>query len=208
MSQDVHSNTMSNADGHPQTDRGLPATGAAAVPVWLFFLLFVLLFWGMYYFDQHSGWFNPQVYAPYKSLTDLQRFQPVMGSGNLERGRAVYENVCALCHNVDGSGKPNQAPPLAGSEWVTGDVVRLIHIPLAGVQGPMTVKGQQWNLAMPAMGAALPDEDVAAVLTYMRQSWGNKASEVTTEQVAKVRQELGGRTQPYTAPELMKIGAQ
>jgi mono/diheme cytochrome c family protein len=113
--------------------------------------------------------------------------------------------VCALCHNPDGAGKPNQAPPLAGAELVLGSANRLIHIPLAGLQGPLTVKGQQWNLAMPAMGAALSDEDLAAVLSYMRQSWGNKASEITPEQVAKVRQELGGRTQPYTAAELEKL---
>jgi mono/diheme cytochrome c family protein len=145
------------------------------------------------------------VYAPYRSFAELQKFQPAGGAGNLDRGRAVYENVCALCHNTDGAGKPNQAPPLAGAEWVLGGANRLIHIPLAGLQGPLTVKGQQWNLAMPAMGAALSDEDLAAVLTYMRQSWGNKAAEVTPEQVKAVRAGLGGRTQPFTADELTKL---
>jgi len=183
------------------------ANSSSRVPVWVFFLLFVLLFWGMYYFDQHAAWFNAQVYAPYRSVADLRQYQPSTGaSALLDRGRSVYENVCALCHNSDGNGKPNQAPALAGSEWVLGDPARLIHIPLAGLQGPITVKGQQWNLAMPAMGAALPDEDVAAVLTYMRQSWGNKASEITVEQVKAVRAEIGGRSQPYTAEELLKIG--
>jgi mono/diheme cytochrome c family protein len=198
MSQAINQTEQSQ---QPRPEQG----GGMAVPVWLFFLLFVLLFWGFYYFDQRSAWFNPDVYAPYKSVADLQKYQPAGGSGNLDRGRAVYENVCALCHNPDGAGKPNQAPPLAGAELVLGSANRLIHIPLAGLQGPLTVKGQQWNLAMPAMGAALSDEDLADVLSYMRQSWGNKASEITPEQVAKVRQELGGRTQPYTAAELEKL---
>jgi mono/diheme cytochrome c family protein len=194
-----------NESANQPNAQSAPAGYRMPVPVWLFFALFVLLFWGMYYFDQRSAWFDPNVYIPYKSVADLQKYQPAGGAGNLDKGRAVYENVCALCLNPDGAGKPNQAPPLAGSEWVTGSPNRLIHIPLAGLQGPLTVKGQSWNLAMPAMGAALPDEDLAAVLTYMRQSWGNKASEITAEQVKAVRGQLGGRSQPYTAPELMSL---
>lgn len=131
--------------------------------------------------------------------------QPPTGGINLERGRAVYESVCALCHGVDGKGKPGQAPPLAGAEWVLGPVNRLVRIPLAGLTGPIEVNGQQWNLAMPAMGAALSDEDLAAVLSYMRTSWGNKGTEVTAEQVGAVRKEIGNRTQPFTAAELLTV---
>jgi mono/diheme cytochrome c family protein len=182
-----------------------PRAGRGNVPIWLFFLLFVLLYWGMMYFDSHSGWFQPQVYTPYASLAELQRYQPPTGGVDLGRGKAVYENVCALCHNPDGAGKPNQAPPLAGSEWVTGNVNRLIRIPLNGLAGPLEVKGQTWNLAMPAMGATLSDEDLAAVLTYMRQSWGNKASAITPEQIKAVRGQVSSRPQPWSAAELMKI---
>jgi hypothetical protein len=71
--------------------------------------------------------------------------------------------------------------------------------------GPIEVKGQQWNLSMPAMGAALSDEDLAATLTYMRQSWGNKASEVTPEMVKAIRTLLGNRSQPFTAAELLTV---
>jgi hypothetical protein len=82
---------------------------------------------------------------------------------------------------------------------------RMIRIPLAGLAGPVQVAGQPWNLAMPAMGAALPDDDLAAVLTYIRQSWGNKASAVTPEQVKAVRTEVGNRTQPWTVEQLNAI---
>ncbi len=186
-------------------DAAEPKAAPGVVPVWLFFLLFVVLFLGMYYFDQRGGWFKGEVYAPYASLAELEEYQPAKGGVDLGRGRAVYENVCALCHNPDGAGKPNQAPPLAGSDWVIGSTARLIVIPLAGLTGPIEVKGQQWNLAMPAMGAALSDDDLAAVLTYMRQSWGNKAPEVTPEQVKAIRAQLGGRSQPFTAAELMTV---
>lgn len=182
-----------------------PKAVPGQVPVWLFFLGFVLLFWGMYYFDQRGGWFKTEVYAPYISLADLQRYQPPTGGIDLGRGKAVYENVCALCHNPDGAGKPNQAPPLIGSDWVTGSPNRLIRIPLAGLTGPIEVNGQPWNLAMPAMGAALSDEDLAATLSYMRQSWGNKGSEITPEMVKAIRTLLGNRSQPFTAPELLSV---
>lgn len=182
-----------------------PVANAAPVPVWLFVVLFALLYVGMAYFDRHSGWFNTQVYAPYGSLAQLQSFQPPSGAGNLDRGKTVYENVCALCHGSDGKGKPAQAPTLVDSEWVTGSPERLIRIPLNGLAGPIEVKGEKWNLAMPAMGAALSDDDLAAALSYMRQSWGNKASIITPEQVKAIRAEVGTRSQPWTAAELLKF---
>lgn len=175
------------------------------MPLWIFVLLFLALFWAMYYFDSHSGWFNAQVYRPYDSLAQLKSFQPPTGGPNLEQGRAVYENVCALCHGSDGRGKPKQAPTFVNSDWVNGSPGRLIRIPLSGLAGPIEVAGESWDLAMPAMGAALSDEDLAAALTYMRQSWGNKASAITPEQVKAVRDEVGGRTQPWTAGELKAI---
>lgn len=182
-----------------------PRAKRTPVPVWMFMLIFALLYWGMVYFDQRGAWFNHQVYTPYHSLAELQKCQPPSGSGNLERGKAVYENVCALCHNTDGSGKPNQAPPFVGSEWVLGSPNRLIRIPLSGLSGPLQVKGQEWGLAMPAMGAALSDDDLAAVLSYMRQSWGNKASAITPEQVKAVKGEIKGRAQPWSASELNAV---
>lgn len=190
----------------PLPEPAEPRAENAPIPIWIFTLFFIALFWAMLYFDQRGAWFNPQVYAPYTSLSHLQRFQPPTGGPNLERGRSVYESVCALCHNSDGAGKPGQAPTFVGSEWVTGSPGRLIRIPLHGLTGPVSVKGEVWTLgAMPAMGAALPDEDLAAVLTYMRQSWGNKASPITAEQVKAVREENGNRSQPWTAEELNAI---
>ena len=189
----------------PMTAQAEPQAGRIAVPVWIIVLLFMLLYWGMIYFDQHSGWFDTQVYTPYRSGAELTLYQPPSGGPDLARGKAVYENICGLCHNNDGSGKPGQAPPFAGSEWAVGSPNRMIRIPLAGLAGPIQVKDQQWNLAMPAMGAALPDDDLAAVLTYIRQSWGNKGSAITPEQVKAARAEVGNRSQPWTAEQLNAI---
>jgi mono/diheme cytochrome c family protein len=177
------------------------------VPIWLIALMLVLLFLGAWYFDSHGGWFDAKIYGPYVSVPDLDRFQPQVG-GEIwpTRGRFLFEQNCATCHNPDGMGKPGQAPPFAGSEWVLVEGVnRLVRIPQVGLNGPVEVKGQPWNLSMAGMGAPYSDEDLAAVLSYIRKSWGNQASVVTAEQVKKVRAELGSRSQPYTADELKKL---
>jgi len=182
-----------------------PRAGSRGIPLWLIILSFLLLFWGLSHFDLNSGWFKTDIYAPYHSSAELAVYQPSVEGFDRGLAQKKYEAVCGLCHQPDGLGKPGQFPPLAGSEWANGSVGRFCRIPLAGVSGPIKVAGQSWNLSMPAMGASMPDEDLALVLTYIRSSWGNKASEVSPAQVKAIRAELGGRTQPETEAELQKL---
>jgi len=184
-----------------------PQAARRVVPIWLVIVFVGLVFWAMVYFDQRSGWANPQVYLPYHSYDELVLYQPPGAGDALARGKKNFEANCALCHNTDGTGKPNQAPPFVGSDWVLGPPNRMIRIPAYGLSGPIPINGKVWSEApaMAAMGAALSDEDLAAVLTYVRQSWGNKASEITPQQVRAVRAEVGNRTQPWTADELQAI---
>jgi mono/diheme cytochrome c family protein len=167
----------------------------------------VLLFLGAWFFDTRGGWFEAKVYTPFAAVPE--NFQPARGDGpDLQRGGALYQLNCALCHNSDGAGKPNQAPPLVGSEWVIAPGVnRLIRIPQVGLGGTIEVKGQKYDFSAPmaAMGATYNDDDLAAVLSYIRTAWGNKAAFVTAEHVKKVRDELKGRTQAYTVDELKKL---
>ena len=122
------------------------------------------------------------------------------------RGRAVYGSLCGLCHGNDGLGKPSQVPPLAGSEWVNAKgIQRLARISLAGLNGKIQAEGRDWNLSMAAMGAALSDADLAAVLTYVRQSWGNQAGAVTADEVQAVRAAIGARPQPMTGDQLKSV---
>jgi mono/diheme cytochrome c family protein len=185
--------------GRPQGLRG------ATVPVALLVLLVMLLFWGAMYFDSQGGNFDERVYAPYRSLAELESFQPRTEGPNLARGRQVFETVCALCHGVNGEGKPGQAPPLAGSELVQASPERMIRIPLYGLNGPVTVLGQTYNLSMPAMGASLSPDDLALTLTYIRTSFGNKASIITPEQVTSVKNKVGSRAQQFTVDELNAV---
>jgi len=189
-----------------QTSEAEPSVTRSAAPMWIIVVTLILLFSGGLYLDSHSGWFNPRVYAPYNSADRLESFQPRSGTAGGAQGRKVYDAVCGICHGLDGAGKPGQAPPLAGSEWVTTKGInRLAHIPLEGVAGSIQVGGKEWNLNMAAMGAALSDADLAAVLTYMRTSWGNKAGEVTADDVKKIRDALGGQVQQLSGEQLQKL---
>lgn len=189
------------------TPEAEPTSTPTTVPMWLVAGMLVLLFLGAWYFDARGGWFEPKVYGPYVSVPDVERFQPRQdGDAWRIRGKMLFEQNCATCHNTDGMGKPAQAPPFVGSDWVlTEGVNRLIRIPQVGLVGPIKVNGVAWNLNMAGMGAPYPDDDLAAVLSYIRNSWGNKAPVVTAEQVKKVRAELGNRSQPYTVEELMGL---
>lgn len=170
-------------------------------------LTLTLLYAGGIYFDRHSGWFDKQVYAPFGSTAMLDSYQPKSGAAAvLAQGKKVYEQVCGLCHGVDGLGKPGQAPPLAGSEWVMAKGHnRLAHIPLAGLNGPLSVGGKEWNMNMAAMGAGLSDADLAAVLTYIRGSWGNQAAEVTADDIKAIRAGMGAKMPPMTHDMLMAM---
>ncbi len=99
--------------------------------------------------------------------------------------------VCAACHGQNGEGGP-AGPPLAGSEWVTGPISNLIRIQLRGLRGPIKVKGVEYNFPAGMAPMAYQDDvQIAAVLTYVRNTLGNKASAVKPEQVAALRSEVG-----------------
>lgn len=116
-------------------------------------------------------------------------------------GGALYAAQCQACHQATGQGLAGAFPPLAGSEWVTQDPETPIKILLAGLGGPIEVNGNTYNGAMPAFGAVFKDDEIAAVLTHVRSSWGNEAEAITAEQVAAIREEIGSRG-TWTAGEL------
>ncbi|MFC6102748.1 c-type cytochrome [Olivibacter domesticus] len=100
---------------------------------------------------------------------------------------AVYATYCRACHQSNGMGDGSRFPPLAESEWVNGDKTKLAELVLNGLSGPITVKGVSYNEVMPAHGSFLNDEQIAQVLTYIRQNFGNQSDAVTAAEVAKTR---------------------
>lgn len=184
--------------------------GRAPVPIWLIVLLFLLLYWGMVYFDQRGGWFDVRVYAPYHNFAQVEEWQPVSGAPNMfSIGKGVYNKpTCVACHQADGKGVPGQNPPLAGSEWVNEkEPGRVIRIALNGLTGPISVKDQNFSGAMVPWKDVLNDDEIAAVLTFVRQNkeWGNNAPEVTPDRVKAVRAKIKDRSTPFTPDELKQI---
>ena len=115
-------------------------------------------------------------------------------------GAKLFQLQCAACHNAAGEGIPNLFPPLAGSDFLLADKVRSIRIVLQGLSGPITVNGSAYNNVMPAAGETLDDEQVAAVLTHVRNSWGNRGDAVTAAEVARVRAELAAAKPKQSDP--------
>ncbi|HTE31912.1 MAG TPA: c-type cytochrome, partial [Chryseolinea sp.] len=125
-------------------------------------------------------------------------------------GKAIYvrEGYCNTCHQPDGMGlSASGFPPLAGTPWVTGNEERLIKIALKGLYGPIEVLEKKYEGQVPMTpfeGLLEKDEDVAAVLTYVRNSFGNKASVISADQVKRVRNSIKNKSGFYTSAELLK----
>lgn len=121
-------------------------------------------------------------------------------------GRLHYLTTCAGCHGTDGRGLKRFAPPLAGSEWVTGDEKRLALILLHGMEGPVDINGRRYDAPdiLPVMPSHSPMDDgaIAQILTYIRNEWGNAAAPVTRRTVGMTRVMSQGRVVPWTAAEL------
>jgi mono/diheme cytochrome c family protein len=102
-------------------------------------------------------------------------------------GARIFNQNCASCHQANGEGVPGTFPPLAGNPTVTGYDVHVIHIVKFGLTGNLHVKGTDYNGMMPAWGQSLSNADIASVLTYIRSSWGNRASPISEARVASVQ---------------------
>ncbi len=119
----------------------------------------------------------------------LKRAPDAEGDGleaQMKRGQATYLGICSTCHQKDGKGLAGVFPPLENSDYMMADQERSIRLVLAGLTGPIKVNGKDYNGVMPPL-ANLTDHEVADVLTYARNSFGNKGDAVKDAEVAKVR---------------------
>jgi mono/diheme cytochrome c family protein len=126
------------------------------------------------------------------------------------KGKAIYarDGFCITCHQPDGGGlSASGFPPLAGTKWVTGNEERLIKLVLKGMQGNIKVLGRDYGgqVPMTPFGGMLKDDELAAVLTYVRNSFGNKASAISPEKVRDVRAATKDKVNFYTPDELLKV---
>jgi mono/diheme cytochrome c family protein len=185
-------------------ENGAPAIGSGPIPTWLVGVVGLGFFWAGAYLFSFSGGFKSDVF-------DYQPKFGVVGGAQVAAdpkvvGKALFSSNCITCHQANGQGLPGQYPPLAGSEIVLGPALNhTIAIVLKGLQGPVTVKGQAFNNSMQAWEGQYTDQQVAAILTYVRSDWGNNAPAVTPDMVKQIREETKDRKEQWTWPEIQKL---
>ena len=179
------------------------------LPIGILFTLSGLILFAGTYLNRYTGHYSPLIFnetaKPVSGEPAAVKIDPVA------LGKKQFEAVCITCHQATGLGAPGVYPPLAGSEWVNGPESRVIRIVLYGLKGDIHVDGRDFNAAaMPVFGQVSnsaynwSDEKIAAVLTYVRQAWGNKAGPVTVDQVAAIHKEVGDRKEMSEA-ELLQV---
>lgn len=173
-------------------------------PLWaMFLLMFVAIVAGGQLGPMTGGW-SFSVSNPFANVGGGDP-RPDDGTGGgaldpfalaMKKGASGYA-LCGGCHGGGGMGNPGIAPPLVGSEYVLGGTERAIRILQHGITGPITVKGQNYNIpnGMQPFGAAMGAQDLANVLTFIRNSWGNEGTMITKEMVETVRKEEKRATQ-------------
>lgn len=189
-----------------------PSEGFSPMPLFLLGFVSAMIFVCSVYVVHYRGDFDPLVYderfdaeaakaaaAAPKELTPEQI---------LAKGKQAYTSTCLACHQANGQGVAGTYPPLAGSEWVTGKEDRLIRVLLHGLGGPIHVKGNTYNGAMPAFGKVTGggynwnNEKISQVLSYIRHEWGNNAEFITKDKVDEILKAEAARAKPWTEGEL------
>jgi mono/diheme cytochrome c family protein len=125
----------------------------------------------------------------------------------LHAGRELFESICAPCHGVRGEGQPSMAPPLYGSEWVSGPLHRLVRIALYGLEGPVRVRGETYEppRVMPNMPGVdgLSEDQMSVLLTFVYDAFGPGGTDVSPELIRRVRAKEGPRVRAYAEAELL-----
>lgn len=169
---------MSEPPLGPQSrERDEPDELKSPVPRPLAIVAIVLLAWGCWYYFQNTGY----------PVAAGDRRTPIFAveAASVD-GSVVYAGNCSACHQANGLGLSGVFPPLVASDWVLEDQARLVQILLHGINGELVVNGVTYNGVMPAF-PQLSDPELAAVLTYIRSSWGNDAPPIGAEAVAEGR---------------------
>lgn len=195
-----------------------PSTGTMPIPIWLLVVSALSVAIAFTYLGLFHGGFSGEVFNERDSSPALlfsEANKATAGATEVaakqetlaEQGKKIFTANCVACHQATGLGIPGAFPPLAGSEFVVNSPKRVAMILLKGLQGPVEVKGAKFNGVMQAWEKVLTDKKIAAVISYIRQEWGNKAGEVTPEQIEAARKEFAARAESWTAADLLAIPA-
>ena len=172
------------------------------LPWFLVMSLGAMAMWGAFYiYSTPSG--EDSSFGDQRTVASLRPPVVLAGAAPAIDGKQLFGGKCAACHQGSGLGVAGVFPPVAASEWVIGDEKILANILLHGVNGEMIVKGNTYKGAMPAW-KSLSDDELAAVLTYIRSDWGNVAPPIKAETIKTQRELTKARTEPYAGGSSIK----
>jgi mono/diheme cytochrome c family protein len=177
------------------------------LPVWLYLICgFALFLAGSSYtgIELGPGYYDQGEGAPAGPTHDDLAAAPE-ADDPMSVGKRLYNGNCANCHQASGAGQPGAYPPMVGSEWVLGSKGMLSAILLDGVAGPLDVHGGAYGANVMPAWANLSNENLAAIMTYIRKSWGNSADDVKPDDVAAIRTKDASRSTPWAESDLMKM---
>lgn len=186
-----------------------PQEGNRPVPKIVVLWILILIAWGVGYYAWQIG--KPMTGGDSRTITAVSSEVAdgsessstggdQAGGGPIDGGK-LYTAHCVACHQPTGQGIPGAFPPLAGSEWVQGDPAITVAIVHDGLHGEIEVAGTTYNSAMPKFAGNLSNAEIAAVLTFVRQEWGNTAGEIEASQVDEHQSKFGDRDN-WSADEL------
>lgn len=170
------------------------------VPLAALAVTLAMVLFGVVYIFISEPFGNPEL-GDRRTMADLSGPVPA-AAGAVVDGKAVFAAQCVACHQATGKGLPGVFPPLDASEWVQGDARTVANILLHGITGKITVAGTEYNGAMPSF-LPLGDAELAAVATYIRSTWSNKAEAVPATLFEQERK-ASTRTTPFEGGEALK----
>lgn len=189
-----------NKEKHP------PTQGFLVAPLIFVFVFGCLIFVCSIQLAHSTNGF--QIHPP-KELVELsdEEIEELRIERKIDSGKKLFAVNCASCHQASGLGLGDQYPPLAGSEWVSGNPELIIKVILKGLKGEIQVNGKTYAPAggMAAVSNLKTDREIANVTTYVRQAWGNEAPEVSVEEVAQARADSADQKDQWIGQELQSI---
>jgi len=195
---EVHSEL--NREKHP------PTQGFLIAPLIFVFMFGCLIFVCSIQLAHSTNGF--QIHPPQEivELSDEEK-ETLRLERKYDSGKKIFALRCASCHQANGLGIPNQYPPLADSEWVSANPALITKIILKGLKGEITVKGEKYGTSAAVNMAAVPidDREIANVVTYVRQAWGNDFGEMTTDEVATIRSDTDDQKDQWIGEALQSI---
>lgn len=183
-------------------ERSLPEEGNETGPWWLYAVILTTFAFGFFYTGYYFGEFSYQPHQLYISQAEEEAPAEPVELTQMELGENIYGSVCSTCHQSNGEGVEGAFPTLVDTDYVNGSIGRFAGIIIHGLYGEMEINGINYNGNMPAWGEQISDEEVAAVMTYVRNSFGNNSTDVPIDSIKSYRENYGDRTSQWEVDEL------